>query len=156
DRPALERRKRERAGTVERKLVRLEHHERRVDHQRAVGDGGSRERQEPMHLVAAANVEADDAKRLAVEQEVDGTTELDAVQAHGHRQHLVRSQLLHVDAMVPGPGGQKPSSPTSGTKRQATDLRTAGPSGLRTITSSRWIPNCPTGTTRRPRGSSCS
>src|SRR5262249_12718508 len=51
---------------------------------------------------------------------------------------------------------RKPCSPTSGTKRHGTEWTTAGPSGLRTITSSRWPHRRPTGTVRRPRGSSCS
>src|SRR5262249_23298936 len=109
-----------------------------------------------MDAVTAEHVEPDDAERIAVEQEINRTTQLDPVQPHGHPQHLVPGQLLHVGGIVPGPTGQKPSSPTRGTKRQGTVLMTAGPSGLRTITSRRCIPKRPTGTTRRPRGSSCS
>src|SRR5215208_1410928 len=51
---------------------------------------------------------------------------------------------------------RKPSFPTSGTKRHGTEWTTAGPSGLRTITSSRCARCPPTGTTSLPRGRSCS
>src|SRR5919197_1954889 len=51
---------------------------------------------------------------------------------------------------------ENPSSPTSGTNRHGTEWTTAGPSGLRTITSSRWARGPPTGTTSRPPGRSCS
>ena len=51
---------------------------------------------------------------------------------------------------------EKPSSPTSGTNRHGTERTTAGPSGLRTTTWSSCPRRPPTGTTSRPRGSSCS
>src|SRR5204863_936828 len=116
----------------------------------------SRQRQEAVHVVAAQDVEPDHAQSVTIEQHVGRTAQLDSVQLHRQREDRVSRQLLHVAAIVPGPGGQKPSSPTSGTKRHGTDSTIAGPSGLRTITSSRWMPKRPTGTTRRPRGSSCS
>ena len=97
---------------------------------------------------------------IKVEQQVDRATELDPVQPHRQGQQLVSRPLLHSRrngaqtdrTQTP----QNPSSPRRGTKRQGTERRTAGPSGLRTITSSRCIPRLPTGTTSRPRGSSCS
>ena len=92
--------------------------------------------------------------------EVDRPAKLDAVQAHGQAQQLVSRSLPHPRrhpartdrTQTP----QNPSSPRSGTKRHGTERRTAGPSGLRTITSRRCMPRRPTGTTSRPRGSSCS
>src|SRR5512133_1120202 len=146
----------ESAGAVEVELVLLEQHEWGVDRERAARDRGRRQRQEPVHFVAAAHVEADGAQSRAVEQQVDRPAELDPVQAHGQSEHLVSRKLRHALAILPGPGAQKPSSPTSGTKRHGTDLITAGPSGLHTITSSRWIPCRPTGTTSRPRSASWS
>src|SRR3954453_20703387 len=114
-----------------------------------------------MRLVAQEDVEADRAKRVAVEQEVDGAPKRDSVQPHWQREQLCSGELFHTAAIVPGPpcskpGLQKPSSPTSGTKRHGTERRMAGPSGLRTITCSCCMPRRPTGTTSRPRGSSCS
>src|SRR5689334_3134093 len=109
-----------------------------------------------MLLVPAEDVEPDHPQRLAVEEDVHGPAQLDAVQPQPQREHLVPPKLLHPAAMVPGPGGQKPSSPTRGTKRQRTDLSTAGPSGLRTVTSRGCMPKRPMGTTSRPRGSSWS
>src|SRR5215203_1022944 len=61
-----------------------------------------------------------------------------------------------VDANARPGHSRKPSSPTSGTKRQGTDRTTAGPSGLLTISSSRWFARPPTGTTIRPPSLSCS
>ena len=151
----------ERLRAVEVELVVLEENERREDRDLVVAHGRSRQRQEPVHLVAAENVEADRAQRVAVEQQVDGAPKLDSVQPHGQREQLCSGELSHSAAIVPGPpcckpGLQKPSSPRSGTKRQGTERRTAGPSGLRTITCSCCTPRRPTGTTSRPRGSSCS
>src|SRR5512133_1935978 len=156
DRLAAQRGQRECARSVEPQLVLLQQHERRVDRQAVGPDRRRRQRKEAVHLVAAEDVEPDHAQGLSVQQQAGRPAELDAVQPQRQREDRVSRQLLHVAAIVPGPGGQKPSSPTRGTKRQGTDLITAGPSGLRTITSSRWMPNRPTGTTSRPRGSSCS
>ncbi len=102
-------------------------------------------RQEAVAAVPAEHVETDDSQAVAIEEEVDRTAEQEPVQADRHREQLAARELL-----------QNPSSPTSGTNRHATDRSTAGPSGLRTTTSSRWTPPWPTGMTRRPPGSSCS
>ena len=66
------------------------------------------------------------------------------------------ADLDPIDVMVPHRSAAVETPATSGTNRQGTLRRTAGPSGVRTTTSSHCPPEPPTGTTRRPRGSSWS
>ena len=60
------------------------------------------------------------------------------------------------DAHAAGAHLAKPSVPTRGTNRHGTEWITAGPSGLRTITSRRCARWPPIGTTNRPPWRSCS
>jgi hypothetical protein len=59
--------------------VLLEQDERRRDPDLVALDGGRRQRQEAMHLVAAEEIEPDRPSSLRIEEQVDRPTKLDAV-----------------------------------------------------------------------------
>src|SRR5215204_6273981 len=107
---------------------------------------------------------APDAVRVALEDGLDRAVRaVPHPAAEAERARPVARLGAEEDALNPPadadarPGHSlKPSSPTSGTNRQGTDLTTAGPSGLLTISSRRWFARPPTGTTIRPPGFSCS
>src|SRR5205823_9566834 len=122
--------------------------------------GRDGERQKPMRLIAAEDFEADGARCLTVDQQVDRASELDPADAYWQGKQLLGAPL-HGRILAAQSGRKRvhspnPSAPTSGTKRHGTEWINAGPSGLLTATSSRWPRALPTGTTSRPRGFSCS
>src|SRR5436305_4044275 len=138
---------------VEADLAEVEQHERREDLDLALAHGGDREGQEAMGVVAAEDVEAERAGPVAVDDQVHGPSHVDSTHANRQSEQLLGAPHA---PMVARRYSSKPSAPTSGTKRQVTEWTMAGPSGLRIATSSRWLRSVPTGTTRRPRGFSCS
>src|SRR6266852_4379056 len=87
--PATQGAERESARPVERELVLLEQTERGLNRDRAVLNLSDRQRQETVYLVAADDVEADCAKTMAIEQEVDRPAELDPAHAYRQRQQIV-------------------------------------------------------------------
>ena len=152
---------RKRARTVEVEFVLFEEDaETRQYADLLAADCCRRQRQEAVLLVTAHEIEPYHPVSVGIEEQVDRTSELDPVQTHWQTQQarlpFSPSSCRRHRALTDRRNAQNPSSPRRGTNRQGTERRTAGPSGLRTITSRRCIPRRPTGTTRRPRGSSWS
>ncbi len=114
-----------------------------------------------MGAVATEDVEPDHAPAGKVEDQVDAAAQLDPADADRPSQKLLTVQTPHPPGSFPrgrraNGHSENPSAPRRGTKRHGTERSTAGPSGLRTTSSSRWSRRWPTGIAIRPPGASWS